>query len=439
MRLKADGALKVILYTWDRKEKVGEIVKGNRKNILYLMLGQIISVFGGAILRFALSLFVLDATGRADIFATMLAVSSIPVLFAPIGGAIADRFDRKMLMVLMDISNAILALFLFLVMGLTESVLAIGLFLFILSIVGSFDTPVVGASIPLMVEEHELEKINGLSNGILQLSNVVAPIIGGVLYGLIGAQVLVGSSIIFFIIAAVIESFLKIPYQKREQSGTLFEILTSDLKAGFKEVKNNPVISKAIVIAALINFGLTSFFIVGLPIILRMVLQVNEIMYGVGMSMFSLANIIGAVFAAVLTKNLRFNNFYLTFAFSGILLLVMNVMLSLTGAGVGFVAVMIAGVIIGIMMSAISIYLISLVQRITPKENLGKVMATIIAVAQCAVPLGQLVMGVLFKGTTTSVFFPILIVGSFILLISFLCFTWFKETKESDIYIVKEN
>lgn len=415
-------------------------MKGNRKNILYLMLGQIISVFGGAILRFALSLYVLDATGRADVFATMLAVSSIPVLFAPIGGAIADRFDRKMLMVLMDVSNAVLALLLFLVIGMTESVFAIGLLLFILSIVGSFDTPVVGASIPLMVEEHELEKINGLSNGILQLSNVVAPIIGGVLYGLVGAQILVGSSIAFFIIAAIIESFLKIPFQKRPQSsGTLLEILTGDLKAGFKEVKNNPVISKAIVIAALINFGLTSFFIVGLPIILRMVLQVNEVMYGVGMSMFSLANIIGAIFAAALTKNLRFNNFYLTFAFSGILLLIMNVLLSLTGVGVGFVAVMIAGVIIGIMMSAISIYLISLVQRITPKENLGKVMATIIAVAQCAVPLGQLVMGLLFKGTTTSVFFPILIVGCFILLISFLCFNWFKETKESDIYVAKEN
>jgi hypothetical protein len=46
-----------------------------------------ISVFGGAILRFALSLFVLDVTGRADVFATVLAISSVPVLFAPIGGA----------------------------------------------------------------------------------------------------------------------------------------------------------------------------------------------------------------------------------------------------------------------------------------------------------------------------------------------------------------
>ncbi|WP_291291926.1 hypothetical protein [Enterococcus sp.] len=90
------------------------------------------------------------------------------------------------------------------------------------------------------------------------------------------------------------------------------------------------------------------------------------------------------------------------------------------------------------MLSAISIYLITLVQRITLKENLGKVMATIIAVSQCAVPLGQLLMGVIFKSTTTSAFVPLLLTSGFVLLISGVCFVLFKETKESDIYPVKE-
>ncbi|GCF94885.1 MFS transporter [Enterococcus florum] len=408
-------------------------------NILYLMLGQFISVFGGSILRFALSLFVLDATGRADVFATVLAISSIPVLFAPIGGAIADRFDRKRLMVLMDVANAVIALLLFLVIGTSESILGIALLIFVLSIVGSFDTPVVGASIPLLVEEHELEKMNGLSNGILQLSNVVAPIIGGIFYGLIGAKVLVASSILFFVIAAIIESFLKIPFTKRTQTGSLASMLTADLKDGFREVKNNQVMLKAIVIAALINFLLTPFFIVGLPIILRMGLQVNDTLYGIGMAVFSLASIVGAVFAGPLTKKIRFNNFYLIFTASGIALIGMNVVMSLAGGTIGYLAVVVTEIIVGIMLSAISIYLISLLQKITPKHNLGKVMATIIAVAQCAVPLGQLLMGVLFKNTTVSVFVPVLFISGIVLLVSFLCFLMFRETKESDIYVVKEN
>lgn len=419
---------------------MGKSVKGNKQNITFLMLGQFISVFGGAILRFALSLFVLDVTGRADIFATVLAISSIPVLFAPIGGAIADRFDRKMLMVLMDVANAIIAGLLFLVIGTSESVLAIGFLLFILAIVGSFDTPVVGASIPLLVEEKDLEKINGLSNGILQLSNVIAPIIGGIFYGLVGANMLVGSSIFFFAAAAIIESFLKIPFEKREQSaGTVVEILTADLKDGFREVKNNQVIFKTIIMAASINFVLTSFFIVGLPVILRMTLQVNDTMYGVGMAVFSLSSIIGAVFAGPLTKNLKFNNFYRTFMYSGIALLVMNVLLSITGTGVGFMIVILMEIVIGMMLSAISVYMISLIQRITPKENLGKTMATVIAVCQCAVPLGQLMMGLLFKQTNASIFIPLLLISGLVLVISFVCFKLFKETKDSDVYkTVKE-
>lgn len=414
-------------------------MKGNRKNIIYLMLGQFISVFGGAILRFALSLFVLDVTGRADIFATVLAISSIPVLFAPIGGAIADRFDRKILMVLMDAANAVIAVLLFLVVGTSESVLGIGILIFILAIVGSFDTPVVGASIPLLVEEDELEKINGLSNGILQLSNVVAPIIGGIFYGLMGAKMLVASSIVFFVIAAIIESFLKIPFEKRQQSpGNVMQILTGDLKDGFREVKNNQVIFKSIVVAAAINFVLTSFFIVGLPVILRMTLQVNDTMYGIGMGIFSLSSIMGAIFAGPLTKNLKFKNFYRVFTYSGILLLIMNILLSMTSASVGFAVVILMEIIIGMLLSAVSIYLITLVQRITPKENLGKVMATIVAVAQCAVPLGQLLMGLMFKNTTTSVFVPLLLISVLVLAISGACFTMFRETKETDIYTVKE-
>ncbi|MGH1775766.1 MFS transporter [Enterococcus raffinosus] len=414
-------------------------MKGNKKNISYLMLGQFISVFGGAILRFALSLFVLDVTGRADIFATVLAISSIPVLFAPIGGAIADRFDRKLLMVLMDVANAIIAGLLFLVVGTTESILGIGVLIFILTIVGSFDTPVVGASIPLLVEEEELEKINGLSNGILQLSNVVAPIIGGIFYGVMGAKLLVASSILFFIIAAIIESFLKIPFEKRKQSsGTIMQILTADLKDGFKEVKNNQVIFKSITIAAAINFVLTSFFIVGLPVILRMTLQVNDTMYGIGRGVFSFASIIGAIFAGQLTKNIKFNNFYRVFTLSGILLILMNLLLSMTSIGVGFMVVLVMEIIIGMMLSAISIYLITIVQRITPKENLGKVMATIIAVAQCAVPLGQLLMGLIFRNTTDSVFVPLLLISGLVLLISGACFMMFRETKESDIYTAKD-
>ena len=62
------------------------------KNFNILVLGQIISLFGSSIQRFALSLYLLDLTGSASVFATILAISMIPVvLISPIAGMLADR------------------------------------------------------------------------------------------------------------------------------------------------------------------------------------------------------------------------------------------------------------------------------------------------------------------------------------------------------------
>lgn len=67
-------------------------IKPYSKDFNLVVLGQIVSIFWSSLLRFALSLYVLDMTGRADIFATLYAVSNIPRLLMPLGGAIADRF-----------------------------------------------------------------------------------------------------------------------------------------------------------------------------------------------------------------------------------------------------------------------------------------------------------------------------------------------------------
>ncbi|OJG67828.1 hypothetical protein RV09_GL001939 [Enterococcus moraviensis] len=394
-------------------------------------------MFGGAILRFALSLYVLDKTGRADIFATILAISSIPVLFAPIGGAIADRFDRRLLMVLMDVTNAVLAVVLFFILGLTDSIAMIGLLLFLLSIVGSFDTPVVTASIPLLVKKDQLEQINGLVNAVLSMSNVVAPIIGGILYSILGAQKLIVGSAVFFILAAIIESFLRIPFEKRPMESGVLSTLTADLKDGFREVRNNRIIFNSILIAALINFTLAAFFIVGVPVVLRVVLQASDTIYGIGLSVISLSTILGAIFTGVFTKKLRINNLYKLFTLSGLLLILMNVGLMFAGSPmgntIGFIAFIITGIPIGMIMSLISIYLISMVQRITPKENIGKIMATIMAVSQCAVPVGQIIIGFLFKTTTTNVFFQVMIVAVSVLLVSGLCWYLFKNSTDDEI------
>lgn len=141
-----------------------------------MVIGQIISILGSALLRFALSLYVLDITGRADIFATLYAISNIPLLLSPLGGAIADRFNRRNLMVIYDlISSAIVLGYIVLMLGGSTSVFLIGTVMVLLSFISALYTPAVTASIPLLVEERRLESANGLVQAVQALSGVIAP------------------------------------------------------------------------------------------------------------------------------------------------------------------------------------------------------------------------------------------------------------------------
>ena len=73
------------------------------KNFTLLILGQASSLFGNYILRLALSMYVLDATGSAAVFAGILSLAVVPsILLSPLGGILADRADKRKVMAALD-------------------------------------------------------------------------------------------------------------------------------------------------------------------------------------------------------------------------------------------------------------------------------------------------------------------------------------------------
>lgn len=73
------------------------------RNFTLLILGQITSLFGNFILKLALSMYVLEATGSAAIFAGILSAATIPtILLSPLGGILADRVNKRTIMVVLD-------------------------------------------------------------------------------------------------------------------------------------------------------------------------------------------------------------------------------------------------------------------------------------------------------------------------------------------------
>ncbi|MEX3747337.1 MFS transporter [Lysinibacillus xylanilyticus] len=390
--------------------------KGFSKDFNLMVIGQIISILGSALLRFALSLYVLDITGRADLFAVLFAISSIPILLAPFGGAIADRFNRRNLMVIFDFTSSIIVFVFFVVLAIgNSSIFLIGVVMVLLSFVSAMYAPTVMASIPVLVEEEKLEQANGIVNGIQALSNVAAPVLGGILYGMIGLKVLVIVSGLFFFLSAILEMFIQIPFMQREQNGHIISTLVNDLKEGFSYVVKQSFIFKCMILAALLNLLLTPLFVVGVPIILRVTLQSSDTLYGVGMGLIDFATILGALSMGYFAKKMGINNLYFWIFITALLIVPMALSVTPIMLNIGYYSsyTLFVGsaLLIAMIMTIISIYVITVVQKETPNENLGKVMAIIIAVSQCMAPIGQILYGLLFEGFSVNIYVPILIIS----------------------------
>lgn len=94
------------------------------KDFTLVVIGQIISLFGNGIVRFALPLYLLNQTGSATLFGIVTALSFVPmILLTPIGGIIADRVNKRNVMVTLDFLTAALMAVFFLLFGKVDLVI----------------------------------------------------------------------------------------------------------------------------------------------------------------------------------------------------------------------------------------------------------------------------------------------------------------------------
>lgn len=157
------------------------------RDFTLLALGQAFSLAGNYALRFALSMYVLELTGSAGVFAGMLALAMAPtVLLSPLGGALADRCDRRRLMAGMDAASGLAVLLALPFFRSAGGVLPAGAMLFALSVLGAFESPVVQACLPQLLSGERLLRGNSVVNQIQALAGLVTPFLGGLAYAGLG-------------------------------------------------------------------------------------------------------------------------------------------------------------------------------------------------------------------------------------------------------------
>ncbi len=371
-----------------------------RRDFTLVVIGQIISLFGNAILRFALPLYLLRQTGSPALFGAVGAAAFIPaVLCAPIGGVVADRVNKRNIMVLLDLSTAAFILAFSLLLDRVPLIpLMVSCLMLLYGVAGAYQ-PSVQASIPLLAEPDQLTSANAVINMVGTLSGLLGPVIGGVLFGAFGIRPILWVSIGCFFLSAVMELFIRIPHHPREAAGSVLSIVRRDLGESWRFVRRErPVFLSVMLVLALFNLVLSAALVVGIPVAVVQVLGMSDSRLGLTQGALGLGGLFGGVLTAFLGKRLplRRGNFVLLAA-------------SLTSAGMG--AALLPGVPPGlgwwgvtvmsfavmVLSTMLVVVLSAAVQGQTPPELLGKVMAFIMAVSNCAAPLGQAVYGALFE------------------------------------------
>lgn len=400
------------------------------KNFTLLILGQLTSLFGNFILKLALSMYVLEATGSAAIFAGILSAATIPtILLSPLGGILADRADRRNVMVALDVLTGVSVLCAALFISENNAIAVISTLLIILSILGAFETPTVQACIPTMLQGDNIMKGNAVVNQVASLSYLIAPMLGGVLYAMLGLKPVMYASVVCFFITALFECFIKLSYQRIQNQGGVLQIVKQDFLSSMQYItKEQTSISKMLLLTALSRFFVMGITIVGLPFLVRTVLGFNPKYYGAAESALAVATILGSIAAGVLAEKLKIHKLSVLLATLGIFiipagivfLLPVNVIIKYGVTVVSFCGMQ-------AVISIFSIFAVSLIQQRTPNHLIGKVMAYTSTVTLCVQPIGQIVYGFLFDRFYSAVYFVLIPTGIIVCIVGLSAMNFFKN------------
>lgn len=360
-----------------------------KRDFFTVWAGQSASLFGSALVQFALVWWITLETGSATVLAIAFMAAIVPqVVIGPFAGAVVDRSSRKRIMVLADsgIALATVVLVVLFWLGIVE-IWHIMALLLVRSLGGAFHWPAFMASTSLMVPKEQLARVNGLNQSIFGIANIGGPAAGAVLLALLPMQGVLAVDVITALIAIITLLAVHVPNPHSVKDGEKKSVMR-EVGEGFRFVRGWPGATILLAVAMVVNFLFTPTDAL-LPI-----LTLDH--FGGGAEEFAgfqvsigLGMVIGGIALGVWGGFKRkMMTVCVGLAASGLSLLVVGIVPS------GLYLVAVASIFVaGIFISMLNGALMAVMQTAIPADMQGRVFALLGSGAMAMTPLGLAVGG----------------------------------------------
>lgn len=272
-------------------------------------ISKLISTFGVSVFSFGISFYILSVTGSATSFAIVLICSILPrVLVAPFAGYAADKYPKKMIVIVAQICS-VLAVGGLLVVSLTFglSLIAIYITQIILSITSLFSGVTFSSSIANLVDDARIQKAMSFNQMSMSIASIGGPAVGGLLFGLVSMKMFLIIHMVSYIIAVILESTMDFNLYSKKAAEFMEEkkeTMLENMKAGITYLKQHRVLSVIVWVALVINFFFGAFT-VGYSYILVEELKVQSAHFGITEGAMSIGMLLASIYLAA-RKEIKF-------------------------------------------------------------------------------------------------------------------------------------
>lgn len=389
------------------------------RDFTMVVIGQIISLFGNAAIRFVLPLYLLNQTGSSALYGTVTACAFLPaIMLSPVGGIVADRVNKRNIMVALDFFTAgVIAVFSVLY-GTGNLVLLITVTLMVLYGIAGAYQPSVQASIPVLVSRENFMSANSVINIVNSFSALLGPVLGGILYSAYGLNPVLWVCILCFFLSAVMELFIRIPFVKREFADSMWRMIKEDFRLSIRFIRREePVIGRGLLMICGINLFLSAMLTVGLPYIVTEVLPFDadlaKRLCGYAEGALAAGGLTGGICAGAFAKKLKIRRAGNLIIGCAACVFPMGITMMLSSlAMLNYLVMLVCCFFIMVCSTVFAVQMMSFVQAETPEDLIGKVIAVILTVSMCAQPAGNAMYGFLFEACGGFEFAVVLFAGA---------------------------